>query len=260
MHLEGRVTVNKTFVPSIVELETQFYWLKKGGNYAPDCNNPHIVAVIIPYRDRAKHLLIFLAHLHPFLKKQQIDYTIYIIEQEGKDPFNRAMLLNVGFKEALKYRNYKCFIFHDVDLLPEDDRNIYNCPEQPRHMSVSVDVLNYKLPYATIFGGVCALKRTDFELVNGFSNLFWGWGGEDDDMSNRISFNNLHITRYPFDIARYAMLSHSKSKANPKRFEALIEGKKKFKNDGLNNLRYTLLKKKFNLLYTWVLVKLEKPS
>jgi hypothetical protein len=28
--------------------------------------------------------------------------------------------------------------------LPEDDRNLYTCPEQPRHMSVAVDVLKYK--------------------------------------------------------------------------------------------------------------------
>lgn len=62
----------------------------------------------------------------------------------GDGPFNRAMLMNVGFVEALKLYNYDCFIFHDVDLLPEDDRNLYSCPEQPRHMSVAVDVFKYK--------------------------------------------------------------------------------------------------------------------
>ena len=29
--------------------------------------------------------------------------------------------------------------------------------------------------------------------VNGFSNRFWGWGGEDDDMANRIFANDLYI-------------------------------------------------------------------
>ena len=39
--------------------------------------------------------------------------------------------------------------------------------------------------------------------VNGFSNRFWGWGGEDDDMANRIFANNLYISRYPVVISRY---------------------------------------------------------
>ena len=65
-----------------------------------------------------------------------------IVSDDG--PFNRAMLMNVGFIEALKLYSYDCFIFHDVDLIPEDDRNLYTCSEQPRHMSVAVDVLEYK--------------------------------------------------------------------------------------------------------------------
>jgi beta-1,4-galactosyltransferase 1 len=46
------------------------------------------------------------------------------VEQYGSGPFNRAMLMNVGAAEALKQYDYQCFIFHDVDLLPEDDRNL----------------------------------------------------------------------------------------------------------------------------------------
>lgn len=38
------------------------------------------------------------------------------------------------------------------------------------------------LPYEDIFGGVSALTKEQFINVNGFSNEFWGWGGEDDDM------------------------------------------------------------------------------
>ena len=53
------------------------------------------------------------------------DYGIYVVEQHGTEPFNRAMLLNVGAAQAMKKYNYSCFVFHDVDLIPEDDRNIY---------------------------------------------------------------------------------------------------------------------------------------
>ena len=53
------------------------------------------------------------------------DFLHGLDEQHGNEPFNRAMLLNVGAAEALKQYNYACFVFHDVDLLPEDDRNIY---------------------------------------------------------------------------------------------------------------------------------------
>ncbi|XP_044740350.1 beta-1,4-N-acetylgalactosaminyltransferase bre-4 [Chrysoperla carnea] len=259
--LEGPIQVNKT-ISKINELEAQFgSWLQPGGAYAPtNCVSQSVVAVIVPYRDRAENLLLFLAHMHPFLKKQQLDYAIYIIEQDGTGPFNRAMLMNVGFTEALKHRQYQCFIFHDVDLLPEDDRNLYNCPEQPRHMSVAVDIFKYRLPYQTLFGGVCALTRDQFISVNGFSNMFWGWGGEDDDMSNRVIYHNYHISRYPVNIARYTMLTHHKQKANPKRYETLVEGKKRYSQDGLNSLKYTLKQTKFNLLYTWVLVELHAPS
>ena len=69
--------------------------------------------------------------------------TVSCLTVSGDGPFNRGLLINVGFVEALKLYNYDCFVFHDVDLLPEDDRNLYTCAEQPKHMSVAVDVLNH---------------------------------------------------------------------------------------------------------------------
>ncbi len=54
--------------------------------------------------------------------------------------------MNIGFKEAQKLqKKYECFIFHDVDLLPENDGNPYTCPEdgKPRQMSYSIDHSDY---------------------------------------------------------------------------------------------------------------------
>jgi hypothetical protein len=39
-----------------------------------------------------------------FVRKnpQKLDYSIFFIEQNGTDPFNRAKLMNVGAIEAVK--------------------------------------------------------------------------------------------------------------------------------------------------------------
>ena len=69
-----------------------------------------------------------------------------------------------GFYFTFIVQDYQCFIFHDVDLLPEDDRNLYTCPIQPRHMSVSIDSFLYRLPYDDIFGGVSAMTVDQFQV------------------------------------------------------------------------------------------------
>ena len=43
----------------------------------------------------------------------------------------------------------------------------------------------YRLPYDNYFGGAAVFTAEQFKRINGFSNLFWGWGGEDDDSYNR---------------------------------------------------------------------------
>ncbi len=44
----------------------------------------------------------------------------------------------------------------------------------------------HRIPYPEIFGGVTIFAPQEFMVVNGFSNEFYGWGGEDDDMFNRL--------------------------------------------------------------------------
>lgn len=70
------------------------------------------------------------------------------------------------------------------------------------------------VPYDRYFGGACLMKEGHIRRVNGWSNVYWGWGGEDDDMWRRIVFTDMAIWRYPAPYARYRMIKHKKQEIN----------------------------------------------
>lgn len=228
-----------------------------GGFWKPtDCISPYRVAIIIPYRDRLPNLRDFLAYMHPFLIRQNLEYRIVVVEQAPGRPFNRAKLFNVGFRETEKLGNVSCYVFHDVDLIPQNPRNIYACTHLVRHMSANIDIFDYKVPYDTIIGGAVAIRKSQFLAVNGFSNTFFGWGGEDDDFFNRITKDNDKISRFSPDISQYVMLNHKKQTPSADRYYFLSTGKDRYCTDGLNSLKYTPLKVDLLPLYTRILVDL----
>jgi len=47
------------------------------------------------------------------------------------------------------------------------------------------------------------LSKESFNKANGYSNSYWGWGGEDDDMYNRVRFSKQKVIRYPQSVSRY---------------------------------------------------------
>nr|XP_027229655.1 beta-1,4-galactosyltransferase 2-like [Penaeus vannamei] len=150
--------------------------VRVGGSWSPpQCLPRWKIAIIVPFRDRQSQVGPFLYHMHKFLQRQQLNYTIYIVEQEGKkmlqksfvftsmelallvalvgtDLFNRARLLNVGYLQALTDGPFDCYAFHDIDMLPEDDRHLYHCSPQPRHLAVAASNQNYSLAYNKYFG------------------------------------------------------------------------------------------------------------
>ena len=226
-----------------------------GGVWPPgDCISKYRVNVIVPYRNRELHLWTFTSYLHQFLQRQQIEYRLVVVEQSQGRDFNRGKLFNVGFVEMEKRFPADCYIFHDVDLIPLNLNNIYACSQQPRHMSSAVDVFNFQLPYDKIFGGAVALTRQQFLRVNGYSNSFFGWGGEDDDLYSRV-IRAYSIVRFEADIARYAMLSHVKETPNPSRFQTLQKGRYAYATDGLANLNYSLVKLEERQFFTWIFVQ-----
>ncbi|KAL4720944.1 hypothetical protein ACJJTC_002836 [Scirpophaga incertulas] len=163
------------------------------GSYAPtDCNPMFSVAILVTYRNRQKHLDTFLPYMHNFLRKQKIHYKIYLIEQQDNKKWNKGTLYNIGARHAIAEK-FPCLILQDVDLLPLDEANLYVCTKQPRHMSASIDKFRYVLPYTTLVGGVLAIRADQYIKINGFSNKYEGWGGEDDDFAKRIISHNMDI-------------------------------------------------------------------
>ncbi|GFR87206.1 beta-1,4-galactosyltransferase 1 [Elysia marginata] len=226
-----------------------------GGEWAPlDCVSRHRVAFVIPYRDRWSHLKTLLHHLIPVLKRQQIHFRMFVVEQFGNDTFNKGRIMNAAFREALKLFDFQCVAFHDVDLVPEDDRNIYSCIEMPKHMSVGIDKFDYRLTYDELVGGVLMFRTEHFQQVNGYSNMYWGWGGEDDDMYRRIRHQRLRVHRPPSNVARYKMVKHDKRKYADTRRELMRTAARRSKTDGLNNIQYDLLFTHTQKLFTHFLV------
>ncbi|XP_033890011.3 beta-1,4-galactosyltransferase 1-like [Acipenser ruthenus] len=238
--------------------------LQLGGRFTPeDCKALQKVAVIIPFRNREEHLKYWLYYLHPILQRQQLDYGVYLIHQKGDETFNRAKLLNVGYAEALKEYDYDCFVFSDVDLIPMDDRNIYKCFSQPRHLSVSMDKFDFSLPYEQYFGGVSSLSKEQFQKINGFPNNYWGWGGEDDDIYNRLSFRGMTISRPDAITGKYRMIHHNrdtKNEPNPERFDRMANTRMMIDRDGINSLSYEVVEVKKNFLFTEIQVDIGTPS
>ena len=66
-------------------------------------------------------------------------------------------MMNIGFLSAINFGSYDCVIFHDVDMLLEDDRHIYRCSDKIRHMGANVDKFEYKYVY---LGTSCSPPNT----------------------------------------------------------------------------------------------------
>ena len=82
-----------------------------------------------------------------------------------------------------------------------------------------------------------SFTKETFTKLNGYSNQYWGWGGEDDDLQVRLKEAGYTIIRPYDETSRYRMISHDRDKGNeknPKNFQLLQTAKKRLETDGLS--------------------------
>jgi len=206
------------------------------------------LAIIVPYRDREDHLKKFIPSIESCDFLEGIDYEILIVEQEEGKPFNRGKLLNVG---AIQSHTASYYCFHDVDMLPLISD--YSYVSNPTHLAGEAEQFGFKLPYQGYFGGVTLFDKHSFIKVNGYSNDYWGWGAEDDDVMFRCVAKEVKASRKN---GRYRSLSHERNitqdlyNENLRKFFGFKNGlnldtiNQKIDSDGLTTLEYEVLEEK----------------
>ena len=166
-------------------------------------------SIIIPYRNREMHLRVNVPRLFDFFTKLNVDFEIIVAEQYDSNPFCRGQLFNEGAKVA----SGDVLIFHDVDHYPTDAINytvfntdvflpitkviyvddnlqpkqLQDVPGGYRHFKDGVD--------SNFFGGVSIFKKEKFFEINGFSNVYVGWGLEDADLRERVLHYGISFER-----------------------------------------------------------------
>ena len=142
----------------------------------------HKLGVCVPYRNREEHMNKFVPHISQFLTNRGIDHIVYIAHQCDEKLFNRGLMKNIAAKHAFE-DGCDYIVWHDIDMVPEDDSCDYSYPEEnPQHIAVRISQSDYNLKYQEYFGGAVVFTKEQVDATNGYSNDYWDWGMEDDDL------------------------------------------------------------------------------
>lgn len=183
------------------------------------------LGIIVPYRNRYEQLNEFKREIVKYLEDKKIDYEVFVIEQDDGKSFNRGKLLNVGFTYAEKA---KCdyVVFHDLDMIPVNVS--YRYSNKPIHLATSfVDDNDFTdVDFQEYFGGVTMFPSTMFKAINGYSNEYWGWGFEDDDLLYRCKINNL-----PLDVGYIDTVGANTAALEFNGYNAYIRGKRSIRTN-----------------------------
>jgi len=147
----------------------------------------HKLGICIPYRNRKEHIERLIPHLSKHLNEKGIEHSFYVGHQVDDKLFNRGAMKNIAahyaFEDGCDY-----IAWHDVDMLPQVDAD-YSYPEEhPIHIATKLSKYGYKMGYDQYFGGVVLFTKEQAYKTNGYSNDYWDWGQEDDDLFWRCYF------------------------------------------------------------------------
>lgn len=152
------------------------------------------IIFIVPYREREPQLNHFKHYMKYILEDiPDDDYKIFFIYQNDSKPFNRGAIKNIGFiaiknKYPLHYKDIT-LVFNDIDTMPAFKNQL--------DYTTKSRTIKHFYGYKNTLGGILSITGKDFEVINGFLNL-WGWGLEDNSLYDRAQYYNILIDRSNF--------------------------------------------------------------
>jgi hypothetical protein len=225
------------------------------------------IAIISCFRDkgdglrelqRRRFIQIMNKILEPYC-----NFHIYIIEQSNDgELFNIGKLKNIGFELASMDQKFNHYVFSDIDTIPDYDLMDYYIKTPKNVLSLAIrgtrweekDLKNREI-LKPFLGALISFSSKLFTKINGYPNNFWGWGGEDDAIFNRLIFSGNGIVNYPkiggvIDIEESKEMKTlnigEKLKDEVKdriRYEKLYEDIRSWDKNGVNSLKYDILER-----------------
>ncbi len=249
------------------------------GEDTPKKNLKNIALVTI-YRDsedgsrkiQKDHFL----EIMPKLFKNKANLSIILVEQNKGDLFNIGKLKNIGFDIANKSGiDFSHIIFTDIDVIPNTELMHYYLTKPVIPTALAIEGTRYhsrkKNDGKPFMGAACAFTMDQFKKINGYSNAFYGWGGEDTNLALKIHEAGMKIG-YPEKGAIIDLEEKdNKSISLENKVKVVLKEKKEklayekmavIKNNGISNLNYKIIKQtKYNRIsskITHIIVNLLK--
>jgi hypothetical protein len=153
--------------------------------------------------------------------------------------------------------NYDVVLFSDIDMIPSNELVKYCIQETDGCICLATKGTRYSDIKGLFVGGLININPKLFKKINGFPNDFYGWGSEDSALIVRLNINKgkFYIPKKGFvidieysennkpkDLEFKTNEINKKNEGNYKRWELLIQEPRRWKENGLNNLEYKLLK------------------
>ena len=154
-----------------------------------------MINMVIPYRNMPQCKDIFLQYLHNSKNAENIKVTI--IEQFADDKkFNLGKLQNVGFdiiSHELRHDDW-IYLHHPIDIFPCNDMERYlhwaQIMRKDPKITVGFGEPTADNSFVSYYKSILFSPQT-YKAINGYSNRYWGWGREDDDVALRTQSQQL---------------------------------------------------------------------